>query len=343
MNINDSDLQTCHEMIKKGSHSFYSASKLLPKNVRDPAIVLYAFCRLADDAVDLGSGGTNPVEMLRTRLDLAYRGKPTNVPTDRAFAELIRCCDMPRALPEALLEGLEWDALGLKFETLSDLHSYSARVASAVGVMMCVLMGVRDRDVLARACDLGAAMQLTNIARDIGEDARNGRIYIPLRWMMEEGLSVPKFLENPQPSPAVAKLVKRLISEAEILYSRAEAGLSALPLSCRPGIFAARHIYEQIGRHIASADYDSVTKRAYTSQLEKIGFLALSVANTATVTVMPTSSIVHAAPLKEMQFLIDAASAGKENKKYLVKKTESVLSILEQLERRDRRLQGVLD
>ena len=343
MNINPSDLKACYKQIKDGSHSFYAASKLLPKNVRDPAIVLYAFCRIADDTVDLGFGGDDPISSLRERLKLAYLGTPKNLPTDRAFAEMVKSCQMPRELPEALLEGLEWDAAGLSFASLSELHSYSARVASAVGVMMCVLMGVRDKDVLARACDLGAAMQLTNIARDIGEDARNGRLYIPLEWMAEEGIKPSEFLKNPKPGPKIAKLAKRLLSEAENLYNRAEAGLSALPLSCRPGIFAARHIYEQIGRHIASKNYDSISDRAFTTKLEKVGFLALSVANTATVTLMPTSAIVHAAPLKEMEFLISAAAKTQETKPYLIRKTETVLSILEQMERKDRGLQGVLE
>ncbi len=341
--MKESDIAGCYESIKKGSHSFYSASKLLPKNIRDPAVVLYAFCRLADDTVDKKNAPENSVDLLRDRLSAAYAGKPRNESVDRAFATLISSSEMPRELPEALLEGMEWDIVNLQYETLSDLHSYSARVASAVGVMMCVLMNARDKDVLARACDLGAAMQLTNITRDIGEDARNGRLYIPLRWMAEEKLDVNKFLTNPEPSKNVSRIAKRLLDEAERLYSRAEAGLSELPISCRPGIFAARHIYEQIGKHIAAADYDSITRRAFTTKIEKIGFLLLSVANTAAVSLMPRSAIVHAEPLKEMKFLIDAASVNRRKKGLIDRKAGTVMSILEQMERRDRRYQAVLE
>ena len=131
--------------------------------------------------------------------------------------------------------------------------------------------------------------------------------------------------------------------EAERLYNRAEAGLSELPLSCRPGIFAARHIYEQIGKHIAAADYDSITKRAFTTKMEKVGFLLLSVANTATVSVMPRSAVVHAQPLKEMRFLIDASSVPHSNKGLIDRKAGKVMSILEQMERRDRRYQTILE
>ena len=339
----NSDIAGCYEAIRKGSHSFYAASKLLPKRVRDPAVVLYAFCRVADDTVDSEDAPQDAVDSLKERLDLAYRGIPRNEPVDRAFASLVDICNMPRALPDALLEGLEWDSLNLRFETLSDLHSYSARVASAVGVMMCVLMNVRDKDVLARACDLGAAMQLTNIARDIGEDARNGRLYIPLRWMAEERLNSVEFLRNPESSPKASRIAKRLLLEAERLYQRAEAGLSELPLSCRPGIFAARHIYEKIGKHIAAADYDSITNRAFTTKIEKVGFLLLSIANTATVSVMPRSAIVHAEPLNEMKFLIDAASDIKRGKNFIERKAITVINILEQMERRDRGFQEVLE
>ena len=339
----DSDISGCYEAIRKGSHSFYAASKLLPKHVRDPAVVLYAFCRVADDTVDAEDAPQDAVDSLRERLHLAYLGTPKNEPIDRAFASLVDMCKMPRALPDALLEGLEWDSLNLRFETLSDLHSYSARVASAVGVMMCVLMDVRDKDVLARACDLGAAMQLTNIARDIGEDARNGRLYIPLNWMGEEGLNPVEFLRNPEPNKQTARIAKRLLLEAERLYQRAEAGLSELPLSCRPGIFAARHIYEKIGKHIAAADYDSITNRAFTSKIEKVGFLLLSIANTAAVSVMPRSAVVHAEPLDEMKFLIDAASDRNIAKNFLDRKAGTMMSILEQMERRDRGFQEALE
>lgn len=341
--MKETDIFGCYEAIRKGSKSFYSASKLLPKQVRDPAVVLYAFCRVADDNVDAENAAEDVIDLLRERLELAYRGTPKDEPVDRAFSSLVDKSKMPRALPDALLEGLEWDSLNLRFETLSDLHSYSARVASAVGVMMCVIMDVRDKDVLARACDLGAAMQLTNIARDIGEDARNGRLYIPLRWMNEEGLCPNKFLRNPKPSEKTARIAKRLLFEAEHLYHRAEAGLSELPLSCRPGIFAARHIYERIGKHIAAADYNSITNRAFTTKIEKIGFLMLSLANTATVSVMPRSAIVHADPLAEMKFLVDAAHEIQKSRNFLDRKAGTVMNILEQMERRDRGFQEVME
>jgi len=204
------DLEACREAIRQGSHSFHAASKVLPARVRDPALALYAFCRLADDAVDLQRDKHAAVLSLRDRLDLIYRGRPRNAAADRAFAGVIEAFEMPRALPDALLEGLAWDALDKRYDSLSDLNSYCARVASAVGVMMCVLMRVRDADALARAADLGVAMQLTNIARDVGEDALEQRLYLPQNWMHEAGLPPEAFLARPEICPEIRGFMSAL-------------------------------------------------------------------------------------------------------------------------------------
>lgn len=307
--IDPRDLEHCTEAIRHGSRSFHAASKLLPRRLRDPALALYAFCRLADDAVDLQQAKSQAVLRLHERLDRAYRGAPENAPADRAFAAIIEEFDMPRALPEALLEGLAWDAMEKRYSTLSDLRSYSARVASAVGAMMCVLMRVRDRDALARACDLGVAMQLTNIARDIGEDAREGRLYLPLDWFYEMGLDPEALLANPAMRPELAEMSHRLLQEAHRLYIRSEAGVGALPVDCRPGIFAARFIYAGIGRDVRRNRYDAFSHRAHTTGGQKLGWLAQSVLRTGVTLVMPRSPVIHARPLPEVAFLVDAAAS----------------------------------
>ncbi|MEM7508130.1 MAG: phytoene/squalene synthase family protein [Pseudomonadota bacterium] len=307
--IYPSDLAHCREAIKHGSKSFYAASILLPPRVRDAALALYAFCRVADDEVDLGDEKDAAVRLLRARLDRAYAGRPANDPVERAFTGMVQTFDMPRALPEALVEGLHWDAEERRYQTLSGVREYSARVASAVGVMMSVLMGVRDRNALARACDLGVAMQLTNIARDIGEDAEAGRVYLPLDWFDEMSLDVEAFLADPTPTPEIAVMAERLLREARRLYQRSQVGIVALPRTCRPGIYAARYIYAGIGRHIAAAGYDSVTRRARTHMSEKLGLIGLSLASSLADSVMPRSPVLYAPALEETAFLVDAATA----------------------------------
>ncbi len=307
--IDPKDMEHCEEAIRHGSLSFHAASRLLPARVRDPALALYAFCRLADDEVDLSSRKAAAVEDLHERLDLAYQGRPRNAAPDRAFTSVIEMFDMPRALPDALLEGLAWDAEMRRYQDLSALRDYSARVASAVGVMMCVLMDVRDRHALARAADLGVAMQLTNIARDVGEDALENRLYLPLEWLEHAGLEPEAFLADPQGTKAVRAMVKRLLIEAERLYVRSEAGIGALPIRTRPGIFAARFIYAAIGTKLRSMGHNSIAARAVTTRSQKMGLLGWSLVRTGTTMVMPRSPMIHAKPLPETAFLVDAAGA----------------------------------
>ena len=310
--IDEGDMAHCVAAIRQGSRSFHAASKLLPRRLRDPALALYAFCRLADDAVDLQQQKTAAVLRLHERLDLAYRGRPRNAPADRAFAAVIEEFEMPRRLPEALLEGLAWDAEGRRYDDLSGLRSYSARVASAVGAMMCVLMRERRCEALARACDLGVAMQLTNIARDVGEDAREGRFYLPLEWMREARLDPARFLAAPAMSSDLGELVARLLREADTLYHRAEAGIAALAVDCRPGIYAARLIYAGIGGALRRAGHDPIRARAHTSARQKLGWLAWAGVRTGASLVMPHSALYYARPLPETVFLVEAAAEEAE-------------------------------
>jgi phytoene synthase len=336
------DLASCRAAIRQGSRSFHAASRLLPGRVRDPALALYAFCRLADDAVDDG-GGTRAVASLHDRLDRVYSGRPRNAPADRAFADVVVAHAMPRALPEALLEGFAWDAAGRRYRTISDLRAYGVRVAAAVGAMMSVLMGVRDRDALARACDLGVAMQLTNIARDVGEDAAAGRMYLPLDWMEEAGIDPEAFVKSPRPGPELAAIVHRLLAEASGLYARGEAGVGALPADCRPGILAARHIYAAIGRRVESAGAASLRQRARTSGGEKLALAGLALMRSVGYGVMPRSAVLHAPPLPGAAYLVEATAIDVPAATVWGDgRSGTVMAIFAQLEAQDRgRGQGI--
>jgi len=273
------DLDACRALLRTHARSFHAASLLLPRHVRDPASVLYGFCRVADDAVDVDGGDRDAVDDLRDRLALAYAGTPRATPVDRALARVLAQHAIPPLLPERLLEGLAWDAEGRDYDTLADLQDYASRVAGAVGAMMAVLMGVRSTSGLARACDLGVAMQLSNIARDVAEDASLGRLYLPRAWMREAGLDPQAWLARPTPSPALAGVVARLLDEADVLYARATAGIAELPLSCRPGINAARLLYAAIGHGVARAGSDSMARRVRVSNAERAWLLVRAVAS----------------------------------------------------------------
>ncbi|WP_406855358.1 phytoene/squalene synthase family protein [Alsobacter sp. KACC 23698] len=304
------DLAACREAIRVGSRSFYAASLLLPERVRASAYGLYAFCRLSDDAVDLDRGGAEAIARLGRRLDLVYAGRPQDAPADRMLAEVVARHRVPRELPEALVEGLAWDAEGRRFDEASELRAYAVRVAGSVGAMMALLMGVRTTDALARACDLGVAMQFTNIVRDVGEDARNGRLYLPGAWMREEGLDPAAWLANPVLDERLRRVLRRMLGAADLLYARAEAGIGLLPLDCRPAIHAAARIYAAIGRDAEAADLDVLGRRARVSGRRKgvlLGRSLLETARGAGRWSPPPACAVP--PLEEAAFLIRAVDA----------------------------------
>ncbi len=300
------DLAACRRLLSTGSRTFYAASFLLPKRVRDPATALYAFCRLADDVIDLGDPEHDGIGELQDRLDRAYHGRPLNIAADRAFAATVERFDIPKAIPAALLEGFGWDADGRQYETLGDLQAYGARVAGTVGAMMALLMNRRTPEDLARATDLGIAMQLTNIARDVGEDARAGRLYLPRQWMREEGIDPDDWLANPHFNAQIAALVDRLLNVAENLYARAGIGIARLPADCRPGIYAARYLYAGIGHQLMRNGCDSISRRAVVPAGRKLQLLARAIA--ATPVRRPST---RASALAEAVFLVTAATKSK--------------------------------
>lgn len=301
--VDPDDLAACRAMLRHGSQSFFAASLLLPARVQGPATALYAFCRQADDAIDNGADPHSALRQLSERLDAAYAGTPHPNPVDRAFAATVAAFVIPKTLPAALIEGLSWDVQGRCYETVEALMDYAARVAGTVGVMMALIMGVRSPAALARAADLGVAMQLTNIARDVGEDARAGRLFLPLDWLAQAGIDPAAFLANPKASPELSQLVRMLLAEAESLYVRAKAGICMLPLGSRLGIGAAHRIYAAIGEKIAGCGYDSVTRRARVSGAEKL-LLVLR----AAVAIAVPSSPVNVPALGANLFLVNAAA-----------------------------------
>lgn len=346
--VSQADLVECGALLRQGSRTFYAASITLPRGVRRSATALYAFCRLADDAIDLGDTASSRIALarLRDRLDSAYRGRPQAVAADRAFANVVAQFDIPRALPLALLEGFEWDAEGRRYGSMSAVLEYAARVAGSVGAMMSLLMGARSASALARACDLGVAMQLSNIARDVGEDARRGRLYLPEDLLREAGLAGDAFLADPRFSPPLGTVVAQILGAADTLYRRAESGILELPLACRPGMMAARLLYAEIGREVERADFDSVTRRAVVSNRRKAWLLAQAMA------FAPAAASESVEPLRETAFLVAAATVAPQQARVAAPEGEPqastgrnsfearfvwLIELFERLERLDRR------
>lgn len=327
------DIRACRAALRAGSSSFHTASLLLPRRVRDHASALYAFCRVADDVADNG-GRREHIDGLRQRLDAVYAGRPRSDPIDRAFAAVVAAHGVPRALPDALIEGLAWDVEGRTYDTLSDLEAYAARVAGSVGAMMTLVMGVRDPVALARACDLGVAMQLTNIARDIGEDARMGRVYIPRQWLCEAGVDAKAFSEGL--SPEFKSVVMRLLAVADALYRRSAAGIAQLPFACRTGIHAARLIYADIGTVVRRAHFDPVAERAVVRTRRKLALVGRAALQAAGQVMTPAVASAGEPALESTAFLVAAALASRPAQEPIADGGRVVwlLDLFERLERR---------
>ena len=252
-------------ILRAGSKTFHFASRALPRRIRRPTMALYAFCRHADDAVDDApdrDGARIAVDALRARIERVYTDRALDSVVERAFATVVREHEIPRAEPELLAEGMEWDVEGRRYDSLDDVRAYALRVAGTVGVMMTYIMGPRDALVLERARDLGIAMQLTNIARDVGADARIGRVYLPADWLQEGGTDPEELVAHPTADAGVRGSVARLLAEADVHYARADEGIAHLPADCRIAIRAARLVYAEIGNVVRARGFDSVSSRA---------------------------------------------------------------------------------
>jgi phytoene synthase len=305
------DAAACRALMRGGSRTFFAASLLLPARVRGPATALYAFCRVADDAIDLRDPARPVAEVLHElhrRLHRIYAGDPLPVDADRALTPVVDRHDIPLPLLAALLDGFAWDAEGRQYDTLEDLSHYAARVAGTVGAMMALIMDTRSPAALARACELGVAMQLTNIARDVGEDARNGRLYLPHAWLRHEGIDPDAWLARPQFNDALGRVVARLLDAADALYRRAELGIAELPRSCRPAIRAARLVYAEIGREVARQDFDSISRRAVVPRRRKLALLTQAL---GAALIRPPSGEPGPQAIPAVQFLVDEAGRAR--------------------------------
>ena len=267
------DLDHCRRQLAGGSRSFWLAGRLLPTATLDAATALYAFCRAADDLVDDGADPETALQSLKRRLDAIYESAPEPFPEDRALAALVQSVRLPRAPLDALLEGFRWDVEARRYATLEDVEAYGIRVAGSVGLLMAWILGERRSEPLARAIDLGVAMQLTNICRDVGEDAARGRCYLPLEDLQSLSRPLDAWLARPTVEAPVQASVARLLDRAEVLYRRAEQGIRCLPPRVSGSIRAAARLYREIGRVVAERHYDSVSSRAVVPRLRQLTLL----------------------------------------------------------------------
>jgi phytoene synthase len=272
------------QTIKVGSKSFAAAAKLFPADVRRSVLMLYAWCRHCDDVIDgqeLGFGAVelapdDAAEKLATLEDQTrrtYAGEKMSDPAFAAFQEVaLRHAIEPRFAFDHLA-GFAMDVEQARYETIDDTLRYCYHVAGVVGLMMASIMGASKPTVLDRACDLGLAFQLTNIARDIVEDARMGRCYVPAAWLREAGIPLDE-VGLPKHRAGLAAVAARLVDYAEPYYASANHGIIALPLRCAWAIATARNVYRQIGINVKARGAHAWDERVGTSRATKLWLLA---------------------------------------------------------------------
>ena len=276
-------VEAARQSIARGSKSFALTSTLFDRRTRERAWLLYAWCRACDDLADgqeLGHGMhavADPaarLAIIRERTVLALAGEPTGDAAFDGFGVVAHESAIPDSLVEDLIAGFALDADGWRPRSEDDLYRYCYHVAGAVGVMMALVMGVSpdDEATLDRACDLGIAFQLANIARDIGEDWAAGRCYLPAEWLAEMDMPPGEHMQPPY-RRRLALLAHRLANHAADYEASARSGTAALPFRAAWAVMAAAGIYGDIARGVAKAGEHAWDRRIHTSKAAKIGWV----------------------------------------------------------------------
>ncbi|MBM4197003.1 MAG: phytoene/squalene synthase family protein [Gammaproteobacteria bacterium] len=274
--MSDPIVDLSHEMIRRGSKSFATAASLFDTATRERAWMLYAWCRHCDDQIDgqdLGFGTFSMssaerqarLENLRTQTRAAFNAEAVHDPVFAAFQRVARESAIPERHALELLEGFAMDVRGDAYADIEQTLLYCYRVAGVVGVMMAYVMGAREPRVLARAADLGIAFQLTNIARDVLDDAANGRCYLPAALLAESG--VPDgAAADPAQREGVAQVVRRMLDIADRYYASARIGLADLPLRSAWAVATALGVYREIGEIVRERGASAWNSRAMVSR-----------------------------------------------------------------------------
>jgi len=268
------------DSIRRHSRSFSFASRLLPAAKRADVERLYAWCRWCDDGVDAAAAPEEAVAFVERATEDVRRiaaGEPPAAQESRWLAELAGRHDLPLEAATALLEGMRSDLTPAAGFHEADLMRYCFRVAGAVGVLMCPILGLADRRHLPQAAALGMGMQLTNIARDVAEDWRRNRCYLPVEWTA--GLRPDGGLPDRE---RVRQGVRTILEVADGYYTAGEAGIGGLDPDSRLAVRAAARIYHAIGTRIRKLDFQVLDERARVSAVGKLGLFVGALLTPAT-------------------------------------------------------------
>ena len=250
-----------HSLEKHGK-SFYWASFFLPNKNKDAASELYSICRYFDDLAD--GAPTDQSEKLKNEFEQIYNN------LEHPINKFFKSNNIPIQILGDLIQGLIQDQKLVRIQTEKDLIEYSYQVAGTVGLMMQPLILVKNKNANKHAVDLGIAMQLTNIARDIYEDAIMNRVYLPKEWLKEISIEHLKSDSIDEIQTQMSAILRRLIDLSEIYYQNGFSGMKYIPIKTRLAIFFAAKIYRAIGIKIKSSNYQYSNKRVYLNKFNKL-------------------------------------------------------------------------
>ncbi len=271
----------CRDVTARFARTFYFASRFLGAEKRKACYAVYAFCRYVDDLADEHAGEgmkdddlrrvtAEAIEEWRADLQRVYDGEEMTLPELVAWADLLRSYDIPQELPEELIEGCVSDLRpSVRFETFDELYDYCYKVASVVGLMTSRIFGTNDPRADARAIDLGIAMQLTNILRDVAEDARNDRIYLPREELAEAGITEEQILRE-EFTPAFGAFIREQVARARSYYVSAEEGIEMLEPDSRLTVRLMSRNYGRILEVIEEQGYNVFAGRAVVPMRRKL-------------------------------------------------------------------------
>ena len=271
---------TARESIARGSKSFAAASRLFDPQTRERAWLLYAWCRRCDDIADGQDHGhamsvvadaPQRIDEMAAMTDAALRGEVVGDAAFDALGIVAAETRIPPRFAHDVIDGFRLDADDWRPRSEADLYRYCYHVAGAVGCMMAIVMGVDPADdaTLDRACDLGLAFQLANIARDIEEDDRAGRCYLPVEWLVEMDIPPGQHMKPPFRAQ-LTLIVRRLTDAAERYEASARIGARALSFRSAWAVLSAASIYGDIGRAVAARGDHAWDHRVKTSRLQKL-------------------------------------------------------------------------
>lgn len=263
------------EVTANNSRSFYMASALLPAEKRKAVRALYAFCRQVDDLVDDADPDNyakTTDELDRLRLDMLNSQPSIDDPVALAWADTRHRYAIPHRYAEQLIDGVARDLYQKRYETFDDLSTYAYSVASTVGLMSMHIIGYESVEAIPYAIKLGVALQMTNILRDVAEDWRMGRLYLPQEELERYSLT-ERDLERGIVDDRWRAFMQYQIERNRQLYSEVQPGIKMLEADGRFAISAAAGLYAGILNDIEAHDYDVFTRRAYVSKRKKIRML----------------------------------------------------------------------